>query len=73
MQGPILEEVAVAVGDKATVVKVNVDESPNAAAAFGVRSIPTLVLLKDGKTVKQYVGLQHKETLVKAIGEVAGV
>lgn len=73
MQGPILEEVAAAVGEKASVMKVNVDDSPNAAAAFGVRSIPTLVLLKDGQAVRQFVGLQRKESLAAAIAEAAGV
>jgi thioredoxin 1 len=71
MQGPILEEVAAAVGDKAAILKVNVDESPDAAAAFRVRSIPTLVLLKDGQPVRQFVGLQRKEELAAAINGVA--
>ncbi len=73
MQGPILEEVAAAVGDKAVIVKVNIDENPKAADAFEFKSIPTLILLKDGEVMLQFTGLQRKETLVVAIGQVAGV
>lgn len=67
MQGPILEEVATAVGDKAAIGKVNIDENSASAAKFGVQSIPTLLLFKDGKVVKQYVGVQRKDELVNAI------
>ena len=67
MQGPILEEVAAVVGDKAAIGKVNIDENPASAAKFGVQSIPTLLLFKDGKVVKQYVGVQRKDELVSAI------
>jgi len=67
MQGSVLEEVAAAVGDRATLVKVNVDENPAASAAFDFRSIPTLILLKEGKAIRQFTGLQSKETLVSAI------
>jgi thioredoxin 1 len=73
MQGPILEEVAAAVGDKAVIVKVNIDENPKAADAFEFKSIPTLILLKDGEVMLQFTGLQGKETLLSAIGQVAGV
>ena len=67
MQTPILEKVAVAVGDKAVIAKVNVDEAPDLAAKFGIRSIPTLVLLKDGENKQQFVGLQQEAALVSAI------
>ena len=73
MQGPIMDEVAAAVGDKAVIVKVNIDENPKAAEAFYFKSIPTLILLKDGEVMLQFTGLQRKETLVAAIGQVAGV
>lgn len=71
MQGPILEEVAAAVGDKAVIVKVNIDENPQTADAFDFKSIPTLILLKDGGVMRQFTGLQRKETLVAAIGLLA--
>ena len=67
MQGPILEKVAAAVGDKAIISKVNVDEAPELAAKYGIRSIPTLILLKDGESKQQFVGLQQEAALVSAI------
>ena len=66
-QGPIVEKVAAAVGDKATVAKLNVDEGQSTAARFGIRAIPTLLLLKDGVEVKRFVGLQNEQTLVASI------
>lgn len=71
MQGPILEQVAADVADKAAIVKVNIDDNPASATEFGVRSIPTLLLFKDGKMVKQYVGLQQKGELTDAINQAA--
>ena len=71
LQGPILEQVAAEVGCKAVIVKVNIDENPRAADAFDFKSIPTLILLKDGVVVRQFTGLQRKETLVSAIGLAA--
>ena len=67
MQTPILEKVAETVGSAATIAKVNVDESPNVAAEFGVRSIPTLIIFKEGKSVKQFVGVQQAAALVEAL------
>ncbi len=68
MQGPILEQVAATVGAKAVIAKVNVDENPESAGRFGVRSIPMLILFKEGQPVKQFVGVQDQKTLVSAIG-----
>ena len=67
MQTPILEKVAAAVGDKAVIAKVNVDENPELAAKYGIRSIPTIILLKDGETKQQLIGLQQEAALVTAI------
>jgi len=67
MMGPILEKVVEAVGDKAVISKVNVDEAPDLAARYGIRSIPTLILFKDGEAVQQYVGIQQAPALVSAI------
>jgi len=62
--GPILDEVAEKVGDAAKICKVNVDDSPETAANFGVRSIPTLIIFNDGNPVKQMVGVQQAENLI---------
>ena len=67
MQTPILEKVAAELGDKAVIAKVNVDENPELAAKYGIRSIPTLILLKDGENKQQFVGLQQQAALVSAI------
>jgi len=67
MQGPILEQVSDKIGERAIVAKVNVDEEPALAAPFGVQAIPTLVILKGGKVVQRYVGVQQADTLVKAV------
>jgi thioredoxin 1 len=67
MQGPILDKVAAKVGDKAVIAKVNVDESPALAAQFGVRSIPTLILFKDGLKVRDFIGVQQETALVEVL------
>ena len=56
MMGPIIEQLAEEYEGKAKVGKVNVDEEGELSQAFGVMSIPTIVLVKDGKIVKQAVG-----------------
>ena len=66
-QGPIVEQVAETMGDRAVVAKVNVDEERGLAAQFGVQSIPTLVILKDGKEVQRFVGVQNAEILINAL------
>ena len=63
-QAPILDKVADAVGDKAVIAKVNVDEHAALAAQFGIRSIPTLILFKDGHKIKDFIGVQQEATLV---------
>ena len=60
MMGPIIEQLAEEYEGKAQVGKVNVDEEGELSQAFGVMSIPTIVLVKDGKVVKQAVGARPK-------------
>lgn len=67
MQLPILEEVSEEIGEKATIGKINVDHELELAQRFGVQSIPTLILFKDGEIVDKMVGVQAKETLVDKI------
>ncbi len=71
MQLPILEEVASQTAGRATIAKVNVDEAPELAGRFGIQSIPTLLLFKDGKQVKEFVGSQSGAVLMRAIEAAA--
>ena len=66
MQTPILEQVVGKVAG-AKIAKVNVDDAGAVAAQFGVQSIPTLIVFKDGKPVKQFVGVQQAPTLIAAL------
>ena len=66
MQTPILEQVVGKVAG-AKIAKLNVDDAGSVAAQFGVQSIPTLIIFKDGKPVKQFVGVQQAATLVAAL------
>ncbi|GMK38170.1 thioredoxin [Paenibacillus sp. CCS19] len=63
MQLPIVEELATELEGQATIGKINVDEQPELASQFGVMSIPTLILFKDGQPVDKLVGLQSKDSL----------
>ena len=65
--GPILEELAVQYGEKVNIVKVNVDDNQAIAAQYGVRSIPTLLLVKNGKVQETQVGLLSKNQLAALI------
>ena len=58
--GPILEDLARTSGGTVTLAKVNVDENPGLAARYGIRSIPTLLFVKDGKVQDQVVGAVPK-------------
>lgn len=57
--GPVLDDLAVEMGDKARIVKMNVDENQQIPAEYGVRSIPFLVIIKNGEIVAQQVGSQN--------------
>ena len=61
--GPSLEELSAEFGDRVKIVKLNVDENPNAASKFGVRGIPTLLGFKDGKVASSKVGAAPKSAL----------
>jgi thioredoxin 1 len=67
MLTPIIEGIAAKIGDKAKITKVNIDDSPKVASKFGIRSIPTVVILKNGETVEQLVGLRKETDLLAAI------
>ena len=64
---PVLEQIAQDYNGKARVGKVNVDEQSSIAARYGVQSIPTLLLFKQGKVVEQYIGATSRDVLAKLI------
>jgi thioredoxin 1 len=63
MIGPFLEDLAADKAGKLTVAKVNVDENPQSAMKYGVRSIPTMILFKDGKVAATKIGAMPKSKL----------
>jgi thioredoxin 1 len=67
MQGPILEEVARNVDGQSKIAKLNVDEAQSIAIRFGVQSIPTLILFKNGSEIQRFVGVQPRKILIDAI------
>ncbi|AZS17146.1 thioredoxin [Paenibacillus motobuensis] len=69
MIAPILEELSGDLGDSVKIAKVNVDENPESASRFGVMSIPTLILFKDGQPVDKVVGLNSKDALKNMIAK----
>jgi len=63
MIAPALDEISGALGDKVKIVKLNVDENPNIAAKYGIMSIPTLLLFKNGEIADRQVGAAPKQKL----------
>ncbi|NTU58390.1 MAG: thioredoxin [Chlorobiaceae bacterium] len=72
MLGPVIEELAGEYEGKAIVAKLNVDENPNTAAQYGIRSIPTMLIIKNGQVVDQMVGAMPKNMIAKKIDEHIG-
>lgn len=64
---PKLEEISDEFAAKATVLKLNIDENPNAPVKYGVRGIPTMIVFKGGQEVDQIVGNQSKESIAAAL------
>ncbi|MCM3739917.1 thioredoxin [Oceanobacillus luteolus] len=71
MIAPVLEEIDGEMSDKVKIVKLDVDENQETASKFGVMSIPTLLLFKDGEVVDQVIGFQPKEALTNLINKHA--
>ena len=69
-QEPIVEEVAKVMEGKAKIGKLNVDENPSISQKFGIMSIPTLMIFKNGAVVKQFIGIQSKETLLGELNKL---
>lgn len=71
MIAPALEELATELEGKVKIAKVNIDENPELAAQYGVRSIPTLIMFKNGEVADMKVGAAPKTALSSWINEVA--
>ena len=67
MMAPILEEVEEELDGKLEIYKVDVDEDEKLARSFGIMSIPTLILFKDGKEVEKHIGLWMKDSVVENV------
>jgi len=70
MVGTIIEELGKEYEGKIKVGELNVDESPQTAAKYGVMSIPTVILFKEGKEVARKVGFENKESFTKLISDL---
>jgi len=69
MMAPVVEEIAQEMEGKVKVGKMNVDENPVTAEKYGIMSIPTLILFKNGEAVKTLVGFRGKEEILREIAE----
>jgi thioredoxin 1 len=65
MVAPVLDEMASELGDKVKIVKLNVDENPATASKYGIMSIPTLLLFKDGQLASRQVGAAPKAKMLQ--------
>ncbi|AGH96954.1 thioredoxin [Micavibrio aeruginosavorus] len=68
--GPLVDELANEMGEKVKVVKINIDESPNAPTKYGVRGIPTFMVFKGGQVVDTRVGSMSKTQLNEWVASV---
>ncbi|OLN22622.1 thioredoxin [Domibacillus antri] len=71
MIAPVLEELDAEMSDKVKIVKLDVDENQQTAGEYGVMSIPTLILFKDGQPVDKVIGFQPKEALAELVNRNA--
>ncbi len=69
IMNPVLEEIEKELGDKIEVEKINVDENPQKASQYGVMSIPTYVVMKDGKEIARKIGVTSKAELLRLLQE----
>ncbi len=66
---PALEQIAAELGDKVTVAKLNIEDSPTTPSRYGVRGIPTMMLFKDGQMASMKVGAMPKQKIVEWLNE----
>src|SRR4029434_4428832 len=67
MIGPVLEELAGSLGERVKIVKLNVDENPQTAVKYGIQSIPTLMIFKNGEMASRQIGGAPKQKLEQVI------
>lgn len=67
MMSPVIDEIAEEMGETVKVCKINIDEEKNLAVKYNVMSIPTFIVLKNGKEVGRSIGVQDKEEIIKMI------
>ena len=69
-QGPILEELATAIGDEARIIKIDIDRNQAVAAKYNVRSVPTLMIFKNGEVKWKEAGVKEKEQLIQLLRSI---
>ena len=72
MIGPVVEELAGENADSLKVAKINIDDAQDIAATYGVSSIPTLMIFKNGDVIDRFVGVQPKNRLQEAVDQAIG-
>jgi thioredoxin len=70
MLAPTIDQLATEMSGRVKVAKLNIDENPGTANRFGVRSIPTLLVLKGGKEVDRLVGVQPKQEIMRRLEKI---
>lgn len=73
MMAPILKQVAGTTGDKVRIIKVDVDRNPQAAAAYQIQGVPTLILFQNGKMLWRQSGVVQAPELVRIISQHSGI
>ena len=67
MMSPVVDEISKELAEKAKVGKINVDENQDLAVQYGVMSIPTIIIFKEGKATKTFVGVRDKDEIMKSL------
>jgi thioredoxin 1 len=70
MMSPIIDSIAEELEDKIKVGKINTDENINLAGQYGVMSIPTILVIKNGKVAKSFIGVTDKETIISELNNI---
>ena len=68
-QEPIIKKLMNTYQNRASIIEINIDEHRTVATKYRVQSIPTLIIFKDGKEIKRFIGLQSENTIVKSLDD----